>query len=372
MVEIVQTNRRDQSNQGENAQQWSNKILASPVFQKMQQKRTTQENTTGKTRMSLTEIDDLAKVVFSDDMLMAFSDMLEECTADVVRMSRLNDWIVWLDEKKREYMADELAREVLSTYRAKINTRLYVMKVNRSQGTGRIRLKKEPTKKVTYSAAHKVLMSIAMEEAEKDDKVLSLDSDQERLQWEMILRWFIFDEDSVLDIRKSVYVYGSTGRGKSFLARCLRKLGERIQKSGLILAEDSHFFSWNYTDLNRLHKECKGEHKADAKPSLLPMKKTYHGNWIFDELCNEARILNVYGDKYRFFETILTERVHGKTPKRALFMGNNNVDAMHRFYNDVSKDADYDFAEDESRFSSRWRGCVGVDNVLVWVGVDRR
>ena len=324
------------------------------------------QNKNHKTRLSLSDIDEQAQMAFNDNELGVFSDMLQACTAKKVTFTVLNSWIAFLDNLKKDKKEDGMACTVIAFYRSKLHSKRYLMKLNRpTRPMVQLDLKR-PSKAVDYNLARAELASIAKEFAELRGKKFILHTEEERMQWQLILRWFIFDEDSVWDVEKSAYIYGLTGRGKTFAFNCLQELGKRIIKSGLVPEVDFHFYEWDFVDLRTLHKKCSGLEKEGDKPSFSPAKKLKYKNWCIDELCNESLILKVYAQEYRFFEQILTDREFCKTSaKRALFIGNNNVPDMHKYY---ANDVNYDYNTEESRFSSRWKGMVGYNN-MVWSGL---
>lgn len=345
------------------------KVLNQTNFDRMVVRR--EERAKMKTRLSLSEIDERARMAFDENTLDTFSQMLEECSEKGVKISVLTDWIVFLKDLKRERLGDDMAKEVLDFYIVKLKTRRHWIVVNSSSGFSVNVLPKRPLKLIDYDWARKRLGRIAKEKAfEKKGIRFTLDTKAEAMQWQLMLRWFIFDDKSVLDVEKSVYIHGLTGRGKTFVFECLQELGKQIINMGACPANEAHFYEWDYVDLNVLHEKCSGLSKESDKPSLAPSKKLKFGNWCMDELCNEDRVLKVYTKEYRFFERILTERERCKSSsKRAIFIGNNTVRDMHCYY---ANDVNYDYESDESRFSSRWRGMVG-DNELLWVGeYDRR
>jgi hypothetical protein len=173
--------------------------------------------------------------------------------------------------------------------------------------------------------------------------------DEEKMAWELALRWFIYDDDSDIDVTKDILFFGDTGRSKTFLAKCLMELGKRIGER--VKPSERWYYDWNYNDLVDLWEQCD---EANTKSYCVP--KTV-GNWIFDELGNEPKELNLFGNRHRFFERILTVREKGSTPKRAIYISNLSKNEILKYYN-------------SNRFRSRFLSSLG--GAVLFGGVDKR
>lgn len=221
-----------------------------------------------------------------------------------------------------------------------------------SEQSGRDDIKRwTPGCQVDYKSAKTKLVEIANKKLSKGrtPKKLTFASSEEAKAWEDALRWFIYDAASYYDPKYDLLIYGNTGRGKTFLVECLIELGKHI--AAHVGRLDKKFFIWNFADMLDLYEEC-----VEAE-SVSKSHRTHKGNWVFDELGKEDRILQIYKVRYNFFERILTLREREKRVQRGIYISNLTDEGIKEHYR-------------SSRFDSRWRGLVRGGILLE--GLDRR